>query len=63
MTTTTARPLVELPKAHLHVHLEGAMRPSTLDELCRAQGNRISEQCQEAGEICFVPSGPLEFAA
>src|ERR1700733_1370727 len=29
----------------------------------KAQGNRISEQCQEAGEICFVPSGPLEFAA
>jgi hypothetical protein len=29
----------------------------------QGQGNRISEQCQEAGEICFVPSGPLEFAA
>lgn len=28
------RSLSELPKAHLHVHLEGAMRPDTLDELC-----------------------------
>src|SRR4051794_31851770 len=27
------------------------------------QGNRISEERQEAGEIGLVPSGPLEFAA
>ncbi|MCH9669965.1 MAG: adenosine deaminase [Gammaproteobacteria bacterium] len=26
--------LKALPKAHLHIHLEGAMRPSTLAELC-----------------------------
>ena len=26
--------LKELPKAHLHVHLEGAMRPATLTEFC-----------------------------
>jgi len=37
--TTTLRPLAELPKAHLHVHLEGAMRPSTLFELCARQGD------------------------
>jgi adenosine deaminase len=30
---TAARDLALLPKAHLHIHLEGAMRPSTLAEL------------------------------
>ena len=33
-----ARDLGALPKAHLHVHLEGAMRPSTLRELCERNG-------------------------
>eukprot|EP00976_Prorocentrum_cordatum_P023137 471954-Prorocentrum_minimum.AAC.1 len=28
------RCLRELPKAHLHLHFEGAMRHSTLSELC-----------------------------
>ena len=30
-----ARPLDELPKAHLHLHLTGAMRHSTLVDLAR----------------------------
>jgi len=38
MTPTYERPLVSLPKAHLHVHLEGAMRPATLRELADAYG-------------------------
>jgi adenosine deaminase len=32
------RPLLDLPKAHLHIHLEGAMRPATLAELAREYG-------------------------
>ncbi|WP_369053820.1 adenosine deaminase [Kineococcus terrestris] len=32
------RALADLPKAHLHVHLEGAMRPSTLADLAAEAG-------------------------
>jgi adenosine deaminase len=33
VTAVSARDLRQLPKAHLHLHLEGAMRPSTLLDL------------------------------
>ena len=32
---TSSRNLKTLPKAHLHIHLEGAMRPTTLTQLCK----------------------------
>ncbi len=35
------RDLAALPKAHLHLHLAGAMRPSTLVELAAEQGRRL----------------------
>lgn len=31
------RSLVDLPEAHLHLHFGGAIRPSTLAELCDRQ--------------------------
>ncbi|HEX4362853.1 MAG TPA: adenosine deaminase [Pseudonocardia sp.] len=38
LTGARVRDLTALPKAHLHVHLEGAMRPTTLTELAGAAG-------------------------
>ena len=37
------RDLVTLPKAHLHLHLEGGMRPSTLNELAATYGLQVPE--------------------
>ncbi|MHB8467190.1 MAG: adenosine deaminase [Acidimicrobiales bacterium] len=35
---STGRDLLRLPKGHLHLHFEGAMRPSTLTELADVRG-------------------------
>lgn len=37
------RDLAQLPKAHLHLHLTGGMRPSTLRELAADQGIRMPD--------------------
>ena len=37
------RALDQLPKAHLHVHLEGAMRPSTLAEFAAQNGAPVPD--------------------
>ena len=39
--TVASRDLADLPKAHLHLHLAGAMRPATLLELAADQGRRL----------------------
>ncbi len=52
-----------LPKAHLHLHLEGAMRPSTLDELCKRY--RIERPADTRGRQfeCFAGFNALYRAA
>lgn len=37
------RPLAALPKAHLHLHFTGSMRPSTVQEMAAAHGLRLPE--------------------
>jgi len=43
MTNPASRDLRALPKGHLHVHLEGAMRPTTLAELAMLAGIPVPE--------------------
>src|SRR3954468_22895985 len=43
MTNPASRDLRTLPKGHLHVHLEGAMRPTTLSELAGTAGIPVPE--------------------
>lgn len=38
---TSIRSLVELPKAHLHIHLDGSLRRSTVEEIAREQGRSV----------------------
>ena len=38
-----SRSLATLPKGHLHLHLEAAMRPSTLHELATQHGITVPE--------------------
>jgi adenosine deaminase len=41
VSAVTRRSLVDLPKAHLHVHLDGSLRRSTVDEIAREQGREV----------------------
>lgn len=49
--------VVALPKADLHVHLDGSLRVSTLVELARERGVRLpSETVEGMNELVFKPS-------
>ncbi|WRS31132.1 adenosine deaminase [Actinomycetaceae bacterium MB13-C1-2] len=43
----TPRDLTTLPKAHLHLHFTGSMRPSTMFELAHEQGVRLPPHLHE----------------
>jgi adenosine deaminase len=50
----TARDLTALPKGHLHLHLEGAMRPETLAELASVQGIDVPPVRGFSGFSAFI---------
>jgi adenosine deaminase len=41
VTTPGTRSLSELPKAHLHLHLDGSLRRSTVEEIAREEGREV----------------------
>lgn len=53
MTEWPGRDLRALPKAHLHLHLEGAMRPATLRELAGRHGIDVPRFDGDGGFATF----------
>ena len=66
MVNHNTRDLRALPKGHLHIHLEGAMRPSTLAELADTAGIPVMVEWSEnvGGGVgtLVVPSEKADFA-
>jgi adenosine deaminase len=50
----SSRDLAALPKGHLHIHLEAAMRPATLTELADAMGVALPETTGFSGFTAFA---------
>ncbi len=48
MSQAPSRDLRALPKAHLHLHFTGSMRPATLLDLAEQQGRRLPNSLREA---------------
>lgn len=48
MSDSHQRDLRALPKAHLHLHFTGSMRPATLRDLAEQQGRRLPESLRQA---------------
>jgi len=49
--------LAALPKAEVHIHLEGTIRPATLDELCRRSGLTVPRQFKDLNGFIQTISG------
>jgi adenosine deaminase len=49
------RPIVKLPKAHLHLHFTGSMRPGTLKDLANAHRIRLPETLREHHMLRLTP--------
>lgn len=62
MTTTAVRDLKALPKAHLHIHHEAAIRPSTLKEMGEKHGVDVSvpEEFDDFSEFSQTYRGMLQ---
>ncbi|MEJ2578270.1 MAG: adenosine deaminase [Kineosporiaceae bacterium] len=50
-----ARPVHLLPKAHLHLHFTGSMRPATLKDLAHGHGIRLPESLREQHLLRLTP--------
>jgi adenosine deaminase len=53
-----------LPKAHLHLHFTGSMRPATLEELAGQHRIRllVVQQGSDQGNLALVEEMPEAFA-
>ncbi|TMA57015.1 MAG: adenosine deaminase family protein [Deltaproteobacteria bacterium] len=49
--------LAALPKAEVHIHLEGTIRPATLDELCRRSGLTVRRKFSDLNGFIQTISG------
>jgi adenosine deaminase len=49
------RPVPLLPKAHLHLHFTGSMRPETLHDLARGHGLRLPSSLREQNLLRLTP--------
>jgi adenosine deaminase len=53
--TRRERAVRDLPKAHLHLHFTGSMRPQTLQDLARKHGIRLPESLREHHMLRLTP--------